>query len=348
MWWNTILAAAAAKVVKRPVKLALSREGVFRIVGGRTIAEQRVALGAAPDGCLTSLIHTGLTVTPTHARYAEQCTFSTRHLYDTESLYIEQRVVNLDMVANTWMRAPGESIGTFAVESALDELGSRTQDGPDPDLRRRIEPQRDITRNAEFSSRHLIEAYERGATAFNWTARKPEARSQRDGSWLVGQGVATAYYPVYRFPATARVRLYSDGTATIEAAAHEMGMGLATGQLQHAADRLGVPLHSVEFQYGDSRLPDSPMAGSSNQTVSIIASVQAAIEKLHRALLKLAQRDTASPLRGAKYEDLVARDGGIFLASEPSRGATYVDILQHTGKKQLEELKPPPPYQRRR
>ncbi len=334
-WWNTVLAVAAAKIVKRPVKLALSREGVFRIVGGRTIAEQRVALGATRDGHLTALIHSGITVTPSHARYAEQCTFPTRHLYSTDTLHISQHIIDLDIVANTWMRAPGESIGTFAVESALDELAVAL--GMDPvELRPKIEPKRDPTKDTEFSSRHLIEAYRRGAEKFGWASRNPQPGSQRNGAWLIGQGVATAYYPSIRLPGTARVRVSDDGTATVHAAANEMGMGVATSQLQQSADRLGMPLHAVEFNYGDSDMPSSPMAGGSCQTISIIASVRAAVEKLHRELLKLEQHDPKSPLKGAKYEDIVARDSGIFLAAEPARGASYADILRRSGKSHLE------------
>ena len=120
---------------------------------------------------------------------------------------------------------------------------------------------------------------------------QPEPRSQRDGKWLVGQGVATAYYPFLRFPAKARVRICADGTAIVQTPASEMGMGTATAQIQHAADRLGLPLERVTFQYGDSSLPDTPMmAGGSNQTATIFAAVQAAVEQVHRELLKLAQK----------------------------------------------------------
>ncbi len=334
-WWNTILAIAAAKVVRRPVKLALSREGVFRIVGGRTMAEQRVALGAHHDGHLTALIHTGLTVTPKHARYAEQCTFPPRHLYKSESLHLVQHVIHLDTVANTWMRAPGESIGTFALESALDEMAAELKMDP-IDLRRKVEPERDPTQGTEFSSRHLIEAYERGAAKFGWSSRRAKPRSRREGSWLVGQGVATAYYPALRIQGAARVRVNAVGTATVHTAANEMGMGVATGQLQHAADRLGLPLHCIEFHYGDSDMPTSPMAGGSCQTVSIVASVRAAVEKLHREMLKLEQTDPGSPLKGAKFEDLVACNNGLFLSAQPSRGIAYGEILRKVGKSHLE------------
>jgi xanthine dehydrogenase YagR molybdenum-binding subunit len=180
LWNHTPLCAAAAKAVKRPVKLVLSREGVFRAVGGRTIAEQRVALGAGRDGKLNALIHTGLTATTTHGRYAEQCTFPARHLYGSPNLHIEQKIINLDTVANTWMRAPGESIGTFALESAMDELAYELRIDP-IELRRINDPEKDPTKNTKFSSRQLNEAYRRGAEKFGWSARNPEPRSQREG-----------------------------------------------------------------------------------------------------------------------------------------------------------------------
>src|SRR3984885_8122815 len=160
-WSNTALCVAAAKAVNRPVKLALSREGTFRMIGGRTLSEQRVALGARKDGQLTALIHTGLTATTLSGRYAEQCTFPPRHLYASTNLFVGQKMVYLDTVANTWMRAPGESIGTFALESAIDELANEL--GMDPiELRRVNEPEKDPTKDTEFSSRHLTEAYRTG------------------------------------------------------------------------------------------------------------------------------------------------------------------------------------------
>ncbi len=236
LWNYTPLCAAAAKVVKRPVKLALSREGVFRVVGGRTIAEQRVALGARRDGKLDALLHTGLTATTTHGRYAEQCTFPARHLYGSPNLYIEQKIVNLDTVANTWMRAPGESIGTFALESAIDELAYELHIDP-VELRRINEPEQDPTKETKFSSRELNEAYRRGAEKFGWSARNPEPRSQRDGKWWIGQGVATAYYPFYRFPVKVRLCLY----ARREGRCTNTGRGNGNGDRDGAASTCRRP-----------------------------------------------------------------------------------------------------------
>ena len=289
MWSHVQLCVLAAKVVDRPVKLVLSREGVFRVVGGRTPSEQRVALAADETGKLTSLIHTGVTATSYANDFAEQFSFPARHLYATENLYITQSVVRLNTTANTFMRAPGESIGTFALESAMDELSYQL--GMDPvELRLRNDPERDPAKGIEFSSRHFKEAYRLGAEKFGWRNRPAQPRSRRDGKWLIGQGVATAFYPAYRFPAAARVRLNADGTAVVQSSAQEMGMGTATVQTQHAAERLGLTLEKVRFEYGDTNLPQAPVAGGSNQTVSIALAVQQACEKLQRELLALAKK----------------------------------------------------------
>jgi xanthine dehydrogenase YagR molybdenum-binding subunit len=328
LWNHTPLCAAAAKALQRPVKLSLSREGVYRTVGGRTAAEQRIGLGAKRDGRLCALLHTGLTATTEHGRYAEQCTFPTRHLYASPNIFIEQKVINLDTVANTWMRAPGESIGTFALESAMDELAYALRMDP-IELRRINEPEKDPTKDTPFSSRRLQEAYRHGAEKFGWSARNPEPRSQRNGKWLIGQGVATAYYPFFRFPVKAKVCIFADGKAVVQTPAAEMGMGTATVQLQHAADRLGIPLEKVSFHYGDSKLADTPvMAGGSNQTASIFAAVQAAVEDVHRQLLTLARKDPDSPLASAKYEEIEARDGGLYRTGGKSSGDTFSNILR--------------------
>lgn len=331
MWWNTALCAMAAKVVNRPVKLSVSREGVFRVVGGRTPSEQRVAIGAGKDGKFTALIHNGITATTTHNNFAEQFTFPARHLYAAENFYVGQKVVNLDTVANTFMRAPGESIGTFALESAIDELADALKIDP-IELRKINEPAKDPTRNTEFSMRNLTEAYRRGAEKFGWNPQAP--RSQKHGKWLIGQGVATAYYPYYRFVSTARVRISADGTAVVQTSTQEMGMGTATVQIQHAAERLGLSIHQVSFEYGDSSLPPASFAGGSNQTASNVAAIAATIEKVLRELLAIADDD--SPLAGLKYEDIEARDGGIFSKENPSRGETYASILQRIGQDYVE------------
>ena len=165
LWWHQILAAAASRLAGRPVRIVLSREGVFRSVGGRTTTEQRVALGGKADGTLASLIHTGVAAMTEHNNCPEQFTFPARHLYASDTLKVAQEVADMDMVPNTFMRAPGESVGTFALECALDEMAEAMALDP-IELRRRIEPAKDPTTGSEFSSRHLLEAYRRGAERF--------------------------------------------------------------------------------------------------------------------------------------------------------------------------------------
>ena len=344
LWDHQILGAAAAKLAGRPVRIVLSRESVFRLVGGRTTTEQRVALGANADGTLAALIHTGVAAMTTHNACPEQFTFPARHLYAAQNIHVAQEVADLDMLANTFMRAPGESVGTFALESAMDELAEALKIDP-IELRRRIEPEKDPTSGARFSSRNIVEAYARGAEHFGWSRRNPVPRSQRDGEWLIGMGCATATYPYYRFPgATARITLNADGQAIVAMASHEMGMGTATTQAQAAAERLALPLENVSFEYGDTALPPGTVAGGSSQTASIGAAVIAAFEELVPALLQLAGND--SPLAGLKASEVEARDGGLGKIDDPQSHESYASILSRAGRKEVvAEAKAPMPLE---
>lgn len=332
-WDHQILACAAAKLAGRPVRIMLSREGVFRIIGGRTVTEQRVALGARTDGTLNALIHTGTAAMTTHNSCPEQFTFPARHLYGARTFRIGQDVADLDMLANTFMRAPGESVGTFALECALDELAEKLELDP-IELRRRIEPEKDPTTGKPFSSRYLIEAYDKGAEQFGWDKRSRTPRQRREGEWLIGMGCATATYPYHRFPGgAARIKLTADGHVTVSTAVHDMGMGTATAQVQHLAARLGLPLEDVTFEYGDSRLPRGVIAGGSTQTASIGGAIIAATEVFMEELIKLAGND--SPLAGLSLPEVEARDGGLSHVNDSSWFESYQSILQRAGREEL-------------
>jgi len=344
LWDHQILAAAAARIAKRPVRIMLSREGVFRIVGGRTTTEQRVALGGKADGTLSALIHTGIAAMTAHNNCPEQFTFPARHLYAADAIKVSQAVADMDVIANTFMRAPGESVGTFALECALDEMAEAM--GIDPiEFRRRIEPEKDPTSGKAFSSRYLLEAYSQGAERFGWERRSPKPRSRREGEWLIGMGVATATYPYLRMPGGAvRLRLTADGRIEAASAMHEMGMGTATAQAQHIAERFGLPIDQVRFIQGDTTLPPGTMAGGSSQTVSVAAAIIAAGEELVRELLKLAGND--SPLAGLKPGEVEPRDGGLGVRGDPARHESYVSILGRARRDELVcEAKAPAPLE---
>ena len=184
LWQHHVLAAAASRLASRPVRMALSREGVYRVVGGRTLTEQRVAIGAQADGRFDALIHTGVVAMTDHNNVPEPFILPAKSVYAAGSFKLAVEVAHLDMLANTIMRAPGEAVGTFALESAIDELADRL--GMDPvELRIRNEPEKDPTTGLPFSSRHVVEAYRAGAERFRWSKRstKPGARANGWSAW---------------------------------------------------------------------------------------------------------------------------------------------------------------------
>jgi xanthine dehydrogenase YagR molybdenum-binding subunit len=344
LWQHQILAAAASKLAGRPVRLMLSREGVYRIVGGRTLTEQRVAIGAQADGRFDAIIQTGVVAMGRHNNMPEPFILPARSAYQSGSFKLDVETARMDMLANTFMRAPGESVGTFALESAVDELADSL--GMDPiELRIRNEPEKDPTSGVPFSSRHIVEAYKAGAERFDWAKRRTKPGTHREGEWLVGMGCATATYPYYRMPGgAARITLAKDGRATVEIAAHEMGMGTSTTQTMVTADRLGLGLECVTVKYGDSSFPGVVLAGGSQQTASIGASVAAAHRKLISELLKLAGKE--SPLAGLDADEVIGKDGFLCKADDLKRRESYVSVMARIKRDELvAEASAPPPLE---
>ncbi|MUI15943.1 molybdopterin-dependent oxidoreductase [Massilia dura] len=348
LWQHQVLAAAAAKLAGRPVRIVLSREGVYRTVGGRTLTEQRVALGADNEGRFTALIHTGTAVMTAHNNMPEPFIMPARSLYSAGSFRLDVQAAKMDMLANTFMRAPGESVGSFALESAIDELAGQLDIDP-IGLRRRNEPDRDPTKGTPFSSRHLLDAYRMGAERFGWKERHDRPRMRREGEWLVGMGCATATYPYYRMPGgAARITLTRDGAVRVEVAAHEMGMGTATVQAQLVAARLGVPLENVTVAYGDSAFPGVVLAGGSQQTASIGRAVVVALRALFTDLLRLGGAGTL--LDGLHFDEVRGhrrgQETGLCKAGDPARFETYAALLARAGRAEMRvEGQAPPPLE---
>ncbi|NIJ08314.1 xanthine dehydrogenase YagR molybdenum-binding subunit [Sphingomonas vulcanisoli] len=342
LWDHQVLGAAAAKLAGRPVRIMLSREGVYRVVGGRTLTEQRVAIGADASGKFTALIHTGITAMTSHNAMPEPFILPTMSVYGADSFLLDVRVTHIDMLANTFMRAPGESVGTFALESAVDELAAAM--GIDPiELKLINEPDKDPLMGLPFSQRDVEKAYRDGAERFGWTDRPKTPGSRREGEWLIGMGVATATYPYHRMSGgAARITLTRDGHATVDIAAHEMGMGTATAHTQVTADRLGLPIEQVVFRYGDTIFPGVVLAGGSQQTASIGASVIEAHKALVTELLKLAGND--SPLAGLKPDEVGCFDAGLAALEDDGRHESYASILSRAQRDELvvEAAAPPP------
>jgi xanthine dehydrogenase YagR molybdenum-binding subunit len=264
---HVILAVMAAKVTQRPAKVALTRQQMFAVARYRTPTIQRIRLGAERDGRLTAIAHDVVEQTSTLGEFSEHTAVVTRMLYAAPNRRTTHRLARLDLPENTWMRAPGECPGMFALESAMDELAIAC--GLDPiELRIRNEPAADPETGHPFSSRGLVACLREGAQRFGWAPRDPTPRARSDGRWLIGTGVAASTYPVVQLPATACVGVDRAGRYYVRIAASDIGTGAWTVLLQIAADALEVPLERVQIGIGDSALPQAGLAGGSSGTGS--------------------------------------------------------------------------------
>lgn len=278
---NAILAALAARAIGRPVKLALTRQQLFTMVGYRTPTIQRLRLGADADGRLTALIHEAFEQSSTIKEFAEQTTTCSRVMYAAPNRRTSHRLVRLDVPTPSWKRAPGEAPGMFALESAIDELAIAA--GIDPiALRIANEPDVEPESGRPFSSRNLIACLREGARLFGWEDRDPTPGVRRDGRFLVGTGVAASTYPARRQPSQATARANDDGTYLIRIGAADIGTGARTALTRIAATALDVAPERVVVEIGDSALPYAMLAGGSMGT----ASWGSAVVKACRALLE--------------------------------------------------------------
>ncbi|MEU1932915.1 xanthine dehydrogenase family protein molybdopterin-binding subunit [Streptomyces coeruleorubidus] len=281
---HQVAAVMAATVLQRPVRVVMTRRQMFSLAGYRSPTAQRVRLGADADGRLHALEHRSLNMTSSVHEFVEPSAAASRAMYDADAHHTASRVVRLDVPTPTWMRAPGEAPGSFALESAFDELAERC--GIDPiELRLRNEPAVGPVSGLPFSSRNLIACFEEGARRFGWADRDPRPGVRRDGRWLLGTGTAAASFPAGAMPSTAAVTAEADGTFTVGINAADIGTGARTALTLVAADALGVPTDRVRVRIGDSDLGPAMIAGGSTGTRSWAWAVTAAAEELRQSLV---------------------------------------------------------------
>jgi xanthine dehydrogenase YagR molybdenum-binding subunit len=325
-WPHTLLAAVAAKVVNRPVRLQLSRAQMYSMVGHQAATVQTIALGATRDGKLIGIRHDSVNPTSVFDDYVEYAAMVSRHLWRASGgIATSHKVVHVNRNSPVVLRAPMEAQGHFALESAMDELAYAT--GIDPvGLRLANDTDTDPYSGRPFSTRALRECLTKGAARFGWDKRAPEPRSMRDGRYFIGQGVAAAIFTHWRWPGKARVTLNSDGSALVEAAAHDIGTGTYTVMAQVAADTLGLALDRVAVRLGDTRLPEShPAIGSStvaNATAAVMLAAKAAREKA----MELALTGRDAPFAGAAPGDVIVGDGRLSLV-RMNQNITYAELL---------------------
>ena len=320
---QAVLAAIAAQATGRPVKVAFTRQQMWSLAGYRTPTIQRIQLGADTGGRLTAIAHDVIEQSSAIHEFAEQTAVISRMMYAAANRRTTHRLARLNVPTPSWMRAPGEAPGSFALESAMDELAVRC--GIDPvELRMRNEPDIDPGEGVRFSSRNLLACLREGAERFGWAGRDPRPGVRRDGRWLVGTGVAASTYPARRRPSQATARAEPDGTFTVRIAAADIGTGARTVLTQIAAGTLGVEPALVRAEIGDSALPPAMLAGGSMGTSSWSSAVIPACRDLRE---QLARRDGAVPPGGLEASADTAEE---IRAQEPlSRhgfGAQFAEV----------------------
>ena len=333
IWQQTTIAPIAAKVVDRPVKLVLSRKQMFSMTGHRPYTTQRIAMGANKDGKLTSIIHVATAEAAQFETYTENVLNASRFLHACPNVQTKYRLAKLDISAPTFMRAPGEAQGVYALESALDEIAYEL--GIDPlELRQINYAERDPESNLPWSEKALRECYRQGAEAFGWNGRNLEPRSQQENGILIGYGMATGTYPMIRRSASAVARILNDGTAVVQSAASDMGPGTYTTMTIIASESLGIPSDRITFELGDASFPFAPAHGGSMTVASVGSAVKAACDKARSQALALAQQHSLSPLAGVKENDLKVANGKLY-AGNSSQGISYAEILTQANQESL-------------
>ncbi len=329
-----LLAAMASQRVKRPIKIAITRQMMVTNVGRRSQTSQKIALGAGSDGKLSVIRHHSDSYTNlTH--FFEPSGKQTGVLYAAPLREITYQVARLNIGTPTFMRAPGEAPGCFALESAMDEMAFEMKLDP-VEFRVLNHATVDPLKKHPFSSDHLVECYRTGAQKFGWSNRKMQPRASRNGKYLVGYGMATATYPAGRSSASARVQMSINGDVKVMTAAADIGTGTYTVLAQTAADALGVSVEKITVQIGDTLLPPAPLAGGSQTTASVHPAVLAASEMLRASLMKLATMDAKSELNGRRAEEVAFADAKFFVRSDASISDSYTDIMRRNSKTMME------------
>ena len=334
-WSHVVLAAMAAREVARPVKIVLTRRQMFGPVGGRPHTVQQITLGAKRDGTLTAMRHDAIASTSAMDEWLETCGLPTRMLYECPNQSTSHKIVRLNLGTPTYMRAPGEATGLFALECALDELAYELKMDPIA-LRLKNYAEADPETGKPWSSKSLRECYAHGAKHFGWSRRNPEPRGMRDGDQLVGWGMATATYPARRMPASAVACIYPDARVVVKAASHDLGTGTYTVLTQLAADAIGVSVKAIEVQLGDTHLPQNPLSAGSMTVGSTGSAVHLAAMAAREKLVHLAITDPESPLHGARHQDVRISNGCLTVAGHPERNESIQELLARHGREPIE------------
>ncbi len=332
-WPYSPLAAAVARDMERPIKLVLSRAQVFQGAGHRPPTQQRVRLGATPDGKLTSIQHDYVSMTSLLDDYEENCGETTGYFYSCPNVKVTKGLARRNVGTPTSMRGPGAVPGLYAVETAMDELAHALKMDPIA-LRALNEPKIDESLGVPFSSRHLLEAYEVGKKAFGWDRYSQAVGSMKQGDLVLGWGVACAGWIAERIPAEATVELRQDGTARVASGTQDIGTGTYTMLVQIAAERLGIEPSRIEPVLGDTDLPPGPLNGGSLATASLVPAIFKAADAAMKKMAEIAVTAKETPFAGKKPDDLAVTQGMVHLKEADFKGGMpFAEVLKKANMK---------------
>jgi xanthine dehydrogenase YagR molybdenum-binding subunit len=327
--FDVVLAMLAAKALQRSVRVVLTRPQMYE-TGYRPAMIQHIALGANNDGTLAAIAHDAITVTSQYETFHRQETGWSGLLYKSPNAKYAHRLARLDLATPSDMRAPSATTALFALESAMDELAVALKMDP-LELRLKCYSDRDQNEDKPFTSKALRECYRQAAEAFGWDKRNPEPRSMRDGSDLVGWGMATGVWEALQIPIAVRIALTANGHAEVACATSDIGTGTNTIMAQVAADMLGLPLENISIKLGDSSLPQSPVEGGSWIATSVANAIVTTANAVRDQLLSVAKRMPNSPLANAAPADVVLADGKLASKRDASQGVSIADVMRGGG-----------------
>jgi len=327
--YQVVLAALAARALKRSVRLVLTRPQMYSL-GYRPAMIQTIALGANADGTLVATSHESVTVTSQYEDYYRQETGWSGLLYRCANAKYIHRLTRLDLPTACDMRAPSAASAVYALECAMDELAVAVRLDP-LELRLRCYSDLDQHTNRPYSSKALRECYRRGAEAFGWAMRNAEPCSMRDGRELVGWGMATGIWEALQVPIAVRITLTANGHAEVACATSDIGTGTYTIMAQVAADMLGLPLENVTIRLGDSTLPASPVEGGSWIAASVSNGIATTAAAVRDTLLGMANRGPNAPLAGAASDEVVLAGGRLVSTRDPTRAISIADAMRLGG-----------------
>ena len=333
--YQVVLAALAARALKRSVRLVLTRQQMYAL-GYRPGMIQQIELGASAGGTLDTITHEAITVTSQHEDFYRQETGWSGLLYKSDHAKYTHRLARLDLPTSCDMRAPSAATAVYALECAMDELAVALNLDP-LELRLRCYSDRDQHSNRPYSSKSLRDCYRQGAEAFGWSSRSPEPRSMRDGTDLVGWGMATGIWEALQVPIAVRIVLTANGHAEVSCATSDIGTGTYTIMTQVAAEMLGLPLDSITIKLGDSTLPQSPVEGGSWIAASVSNGIVTTSDAIREELLRLAKQVPNSPLFEATSAEVALANGRLVSKRDELRGVTIAEVMRHAGVDRVEQ-----------